>query len=92
MLLKTPGSLVTRSFVVSQFFRIFWGAFGEKLGCQSQNSWEFRFETGSPPLPLDFVNELVAKRLDFLQQAVPSFALVGLLVNPANLVRGETRS
>ena len=32
----------------------------------------------------DFVNELVAKRLDLLQQAVPGIALVGLLVNPNN--------
>jgi putative ABC transport system substrate-binding protein len=32
----------------------------------------------------DFVNELVAKRLDLLQQAVPDIALVGLLVNPNN--------
>ena len=32
----------------------------------------------------DFVNELVAKRLDLLQQAVPGIALVGLLVNPDN--------
>jgi putative tryptophan/tyrosine transport system substrate-binding protein len=32
----------------------------------------------------DFVNQLVAKRLDLLQQAVPDTALIGLLVNPAN--------
>ena len=32
----------------------------------------------------DFVNQLVAKRLDLLQQAVPGFALIGLLVNPRN--------
>ena len=32
----------------------------------------------------DFVNELVAKRLDLLQQAVPGTALIGLLVNPNN--------
>ena len=32
----------------------------------------------------DFVNQLVAKRLDLLQQAVPGFALIGLLVNPSN--------
>jgi putative ABC transport system substrate-binding protein len=30
----------------------------------------------------DFVNQLVAKRLDLLQQAVPGAALIGLLVNP----------
>src|SRR5215469_16492815 len=30
----------------------------------------------------DFVNQLVAKRLDLLQQAVPGTALIGLLVNP----------
>jgi putative ABC transport system substrate-binding protein len=32
----------------------------------------------------DFVNQLVAKRLDILLQAVPSIGLVGLLVNPNN--------
>jgi len=32
----------------------------------------------------DFVNELVEKRLDLLQQAVPGIALVGLPVNPNN--------
>ena len=32
----------------------------------------------------DFVNQLVAKRLDLLQQAVPGTALIGLLVNPSN--------
>ena len=32
----------------------------------------------------DFVNELVAKRLDLLQQAVPGTGLIGLLVNPTN--------
>jgi putative ABC transport system substrate-binding protein len=32
----------------------------------------------------DFVNQLVAKRLDLLQQAVPGTALIGLLVNPRN--------
>jgi putative tryptophan/tyrosine transport system substrate-binding protein len=32
----------------------------------------------------DFVNQLVAKRLDLLQQAVPGTALIGLLVNPTN--------
>jgi putative tryptophan/tyrosine transport system substrate-binding protein len=32
----------------------------------------------------DFVNQLVAKRLDLLQQAVPGSALIGLLVNPSN--------
>jgi putative ABC transport system substrate-binding protein len=30
------------------------------------------------------VNQLVAKRLDLLQQAVPGTALIGLLVNPIN--------
>jgi putative ABC transport system substrate-binding protein len=32
----------------------------------------------------DFVNQLVAKRLELLQQTVPSAALIGLLVNPSN--------
>jgi putative ABC transport system substrate-binding protein len=32
----------------------------------------------------DFVNQLVAKRLDLLQQAVLGTALIGLLVNPSN--------
>jgi putative tryptophan/tyrosine transport system substrate-binding protein len=32
----------------------------------------------------DLVNQLVAKRLDLLQQAVPGTALIGLLVNPTN--------
>jgi putative ABC transport system substrate-binding protein len=32
----------------------------------------------------DFVNQLVAKRLDILLQAVPGIGLVGLLVNPNN--------
>jgi putative tryptophan/tyrosine transport system substrate-binding protein len=32
----------------------------------------------------DFVNQLVAKRLDILLQAVPGIELVGLLVNPNN--------
>jgi putative tryptophan/tyrosine transport system substrate-binding protein len=32
----------------------------------------------------DFVNQLVAKRLDILLQAVPGVGLVGLLVNPNN--------
>src|SRR6266851_2184591 len=32
----------------------------------------------------DFVNQLMAKRLEFLQQAVPGVALIGLLVNPNN--------
>ena len=32
----------------------------------------------------DFVNQLVAKRLDILLQAVPGIRLVGLLVNPNN--------
>jgi putative tryptophan/tyrosine transport system substrate-binding protein len=32
----------------------------------------------------DFVNELVPKRLQLLQQAVPDAALIGLLVNPNN--------
>jgi putative ABC transport system substrate-binding protein len=32
----------------------------------------------------DFVNQLVAKRLELLQQAVPGVALIGLLVNPNN--------
>jgi putative ABC transport system substrate-binding protein len=32
----------------------------------------------------DFVNLLVAKRLDLLQQAVPGAALIGLLLNPTN--------
>jgi putative ABC transport system substrate-binding protein len=32
----------------------------------------------------DFVNQLVAKRLELLQLAVPGVALIGLLVNPNN--------
>jgi len=32
----------------------------------------------------DFVNQLVAKRLEVLQQAVPAAKLIGLLVNPNN--------
>src|SRR5216683_5169435 len=32
----------------------------------------------------DFVNQLVAKRLELLQQAVPGVGLIGLLVNPNN--------
>jgi putative ABC transport system substrate-binding protein len=32
----------------------------------------------------DFVNQLVAKRLELLQQAVPAAKLIGLLVNPNN--------
>ena len=32
----------------------------------------------------DFVNQIVAKRLDLLQQAVPGTGLIGLLVNPTN--------
>jgi putative ABC transport system substrate-binding protein len=32
----------------------------------------------------DFVNQLVAKRLDLLQQAVPGTASIGLLLNPTN--------
>jgi putative ABC transport system substrate-binding protein len=32
----------------------------------------------------DFVNQLVAKRLEILQQAVPGVGLIGLLVNPNN--------
>ena len=32
----------------------------------------------------DFVYQLIAKRLEFLQQAVPGVALIGLLVNPNN--------
>ena len=32
----------------------------------------------------DFVNQLVAKRLELLQQTVPTAALIGLLVNPSN--------
>jgi putative ABC transport system substrate-binding protein len=32
----------------------------------------------------DFVNQLVAKRLEILQQAVPGAELIGLLVNPNN--------
>jgi putative ABC transport system substrate-binding protein len=32
----------------------------------------------------DFVNQLIAKRLEILQQAVPGVGLIGLLVNPNN--------
>ena len=32
----------------------------------------------------DFVNHLVAKRLELLRETVPSAALIGLLVNPSN--------
>ena len=32
----------------------------------------------------DFVNQIVAKRLDILLQAVPGIGFVGLLVNPNN--------
>jgi putative ABC transport system substrate-binding protein len=32
----------------------------------------------------DFINQLAAKRLDLMRQAVPGVALMGLLVNPTN--------
>ena len=38
----------------------------------------------------DFVNQLVAKRLDILLQAVPGVGLIGLLVNPNNPNAGPT--
>jgi ABC transporter substrate binding protein len=38
----------------------------------------------------DFVNQLVAKRLDILLQAMPGIGLVGLLVNPNNPMRDPT--